>query len=518
MVEDSGYLAAISGNKKENAPDVLEQSSESAIGKYSVWQDTYDGEKLDGDLGAPVEYALDHEAMAARAWQAFVDSDFVSIVLDRYLEWIIGSGLTLQSTPDFKVIESEGVVITQDDLRKFSSVAESRFRLWANDRMSDYKKQDNLHKLSIEIEKNVFLTGDCVVIYRIDDKGLINVDFINGQNIKTPVGENIKAGNVVVQGVEVNKRGQHIAYWVQTSAFEYKRIAALDSFGRLRAEMVYWKKAKKSDVRGLSGLHASFQKMRNLDRFSEATIQAAVTQANLAYFVTTDKDAMTIPTPGLRGTNTAKLSTPDINMGSVARKVYADTAKTIHELPPGKQIEMPDIKGRSEVDGFMSTYFQYFCSGLGVPPEVAIQLYTNSFSASRMATKSFEHTIRVKRSYFNVYKNAYKLFVDVQVSAKKIDQPQLKQAIFDENNFLIAAFAKCKLIGANVPHADPVKEAKAHRILLGDDDVPLETLSTATESLGTGDAGEIVDTRKREMQEEGDFKTEETSINTTGNE
>ncbi len=260
--------------------------------------------------------------------------------------------------------------------------------------------------------------------------------------------------------------------------------------------------------------------MRNLDRFSEATIQAAVTQANLAYFVTTDPNAMTIPTPGLRGAPQAKLSTSDVNMDAVARKVYADTAKTIHELPAGKRIEMPDIKGRSEVDGFMTTYFNQFCAGLGIPPEVAMQLYTNSFSASRMATKSWEHTLRVKRSYFNVYKNAYRLFVDVQVSANRIDIPQLKTAIFEENEFLIIAFTKCKLIGVNVPHADPVKEAKAHRELLGNDNVPLETLNTATESLGTGDASEIVETRKREMQDEEEFneQMEVTPPNTNQNE
>ncbi len=243
MVGDSGYLAAINGSK-QNAPDVTEQPQEAAMGKYAVWQDTYDGEKLDGDLGAPVEYSLDHEAMAARAWQAFIDSDFVSIVLDRYLEWVIGSGLTLQANPDFKVIKSEGVNIEEEALRDFATLAESRFRLWANNEMSDYKKIDNLHKLSVEIIKNSFLSGDCVVIYRIEDNGLINVDFINGQNIKSPVGVEVDVNNVIVQGVEMDKRGRHLAYWVQTSIYQYKRIPARDSFGRLRAELVCWKKSK----------------------------------------------------------------------------------------------------------------------------------------------------------------------------------------------------------------------------------------------------------------------------------
>lgn len=502
--------------KKENAPTITPPTDGSAYPKYSPYYESYDGEKLDGDLGAPKDYLLDHENMAARAWQAFIDSDFVSIVLERYLEWVIGEGLTLQANPDYKVLNSEGVNVTKEQLREFASIVESKFRLWANTTLADYRGLENLHKISIEVLKTAFLTGDCLVIYRITDDGLINVDYINGQDIQTPIG--VAANNEIINGVELNERGEHVAYWVRSSNFEYKRIPARDQYGRIRAELVCWKKAKRSDVRGLSAMHAAFQKIRNLDRFTEATIQGAVTQANIAYFVTTDKDAMTIPTPGLRGARTAKTNgDDDVNMAEVKRKVFADTAKTIHELPPGKHIEMPDPKGRVESGEFVKTYFNQFCAGLGIPPEVALQLYTNSFSASRMATKSWEHTLRVKRKHLTIYKTAYELFVDVQVSAGKIDMPELKKVLLDNNRYLFAAFTKCKLMGANVPHADPVKEANGIRILLGDDNVPLITGNGATESLGTGDYDEIIEARKREMQDEVEFKTADNNNNINTN-
>jgi len=123
-----------------------------------------------------------------------------------------------------------------------------------------------------------------------------------------------------------------------------------------------------------------------------------------------------------------------------------------------------------------------------------------------MATKSWEHTLKVKRKYQTIYKNAYKLFIDVQISSGKINLPQLKKAILSKNKFLVEAFTKCELIGQNVPHADPVKEAKAHRVLLGDMNIPLESAGKATETLGTGDFDEIVKQRKREMQSEKEFK------------
>lgn len=494
---------------KENAPSIPQEKGGGSAGRYPVDYQDYDGEKTDGDLGAPVEYMLDYEAMAARAWQHFIDTDFVSIVLERYLEWIIGTGLRLEAKPDKEVITSEGVKVTDEELSKFTKTAENRFRLLASETISDYREVDNLHRISIEVIKNAFLSGDCLVIYRIDENGLVNVDYVNGQDVKTPIGVETKANNRIIQGVEIDKKGKHVAYWVHKNLFEYERVEARDQFGRVRAELVMWKKGKRSDVRGLSALHMTFQKIKNMDRYTEATVQSAVVRANLAYFITTEKDAI-LAGPILGRANTGKVAsdadknfTPD-----TARKIYADTGKTIHELPPGSDIKMPDSTTESTVSDFVTVYFNQFCASIGIPPEVAMQLYTNSFSASRMATKSWEHTLKVKRKYLTIYKSAYHLFIDVQVSSGKIVMPQFKNAIHNKNQFLIYAFSRCELIGVNVPHADPVKEAKAHRTLIGDFSIPLETASKATETLGTGDYDEILVTRKQEMDKEENIKTD----------
>lgn len=491
-----------------NAPPLEQERGGSFFGKYPIDYKEYDGEKTDGDLGAPINYALDYDSMAARAWQSFIDSDLVSIVLDRYLEWIIGTGLRLEAKPDIEVIMSEGVVIKEDVLNKFTTIAENRFRLLAGSELSDYRRLADLHGISVEVIKNAFLSGDCLAIHRIDENGLINTDYVNGQDIRTPVGNDINTNNRIIQGVELDGYGRHVAYWIQKGVFNYERVDARDEFGRLRAELVAWKKAKRSDVRGLSGMHGAFQKLKNLDRFTESTIQTAVTRANLAYFVESDKD-VTPAGPILSRSNTAKqVDDKDANFTDAQkRKIYADTAKTIHELPPGYKINMPDAKNDTVASQeFVNIFFNQFCAGLGIPPEVAMQLYTNSFSASRMATKSWEHTLKVKRKYQTIYKNAYKLFIDVQISSGKINLPQLKKAILSKNKFLVEAFTKCELIGQNVPHADPVKEAKAHRVLIGDTNIPLESAGKATETLGTGDFDEIVKQRKREMQSEKEFK------------
>ena len=57
-----------------------------------------------------------------------------------------------------------------------------------------------------------------------------------------------------------------------------------------------------------------------------------------------------------------------------------------------------------------------------------------------------------------------------------------------KNDFMqIESFTNCRFIGKNMPHIDPLKEVKAIRAMLGDDNTPLISHEQATESLNQGD-------------------------------
>ena len=56
---------------------------------YPIYTKIFDGEKTQGELGAPLNYVPDYTGLAFRSWQAYIESDIAGIIfkLDSWI-WI----------------------------------------------------------------------------------------------------------------------------------------------------------------------------------------------------------------------------------------------------------------------------------------------------------------------------------------------------------------------------------------------------------------------------------------------
>ena len=168
--------------------------------EYPIYNKLYDGEKNQGELGAPIYYVPDYTALALRSWQAYVESDVAQIILNTYLNWIVGSGLKLQSEPVKPIIESTGVDFNFDEYVK---TVETRFRLYAKQNFSTHSQMKNLHRLARSAVKHAILGGDVLCIIRTTKQGP-TMQLINGSHVQTPIGESREKenGNKIVHGAE----------------------------------------------------------------------------------------------------------------------------------------------------------------------------------------------------------------------------------------------------------------------------------------------------------------------------
>jgi len=82
---------------------------------------SYDGEKNQGSIGVIKRYFINHTALRARSWQAYLESEIAQGFINKFSSWIIGRGLKLQSEPETIVLESEG--ITNINKQDFSTQA-----------------------------------------------------------------------------------------------------------------------------------------------------------------------------------------------------------------------------------------------------------------------------------------------------------------------------------------------------------------------------------------------------------
>ena len=477
----------------------IEASGNYIQNTYSI---SFDGEKTPGEIGVIKNYTADFTALRARSWQSFFESEVTQTVVKKFALWIVGSGLKLQSEPLIPILNNEGININKEEVTK---TIESRFKIWSDSEQSDYSLNENFNKISSECVKNAIVGGDVLCIQRLDEEtGIVNEELIDGSHIITPFNRSAKEGNIIRDGVEIDKRGRHVAFWVCTSGIEFERISARDSIGHKMAFMVYGCKYRIDDVRGMPLITSVLETLKKLDRYKEATVGSAEEVAKIAITIENELNAVgEDPMNSVRSGLGFAESAPKY-AGDSADRIRETTQKQVINGNPGQKFKQIESKNQLYFKDFYDTNFNHVCAAIGIPPDVALSMYNGSFSSSRAAIKDWEHVLKVSRKHYSdqIHKNVYSLWLDVQVLQGKIKIPGYLEALGRNDIEVLAAYKNARFVGASVPHIDPVKEVEAERRKLGSQaaHVPLTTVEAATERLDGGDSDSNMEQVTEELQ------------------
>lgn len=489
----------------------------------------YTGEKNYGEMGAAIDNRPIYNILALRSWDAYVKSDIASSIMRNYILWSIGQGLILQSHPDDIVLKSEGINLTDEQLKEFTSVTDARFKIHSNSRRSTYSGIDTLHTLAAEVKKNSFISGDCLIVNRYNKKKGLNCELIDGLHVQSPPMNNnyhVQAkdrGNRIVHGVEINNKRTPIAYYVVEEGLKYRRIPARSrTINKTTAYLVYSNRYRVDYVRGMPMISCVLESLTKLDRYKEAAVGSAEEVAKIAYQIvhgasSTGKNPMAnnIANAGLKGMKNAE-PFQNFNSDELANKASATLGKMVINNTQDSKIEALEHKNELYFKEFWETNFNIICGALGIPPEIALGRYENNFSSSRMAGKSWEYAMKTDRKNFThtFYKPYYNTWLYMEILTGKIKAPKYLESVMNENYMVIDSYENCRFIGASIPHVDPEKEVKAERLKLGDDTTPLTTHNQACEALNSGDFEENISRFKDEQ----DYVNKTLGIKTNSNE
>ncbi len=477
----------------------------------------YNGEKTPGEIGPIKSYYPDYSALRARSWQLFLESEIAQIVINNHITWVIGSGLKLQSEPIKDILSEEGISI---NAQKFSKQVETRFRLYCKSRMSDYADMSNLNMMESDAFKNAILGGDVLVVLRFVDD-VVKVQLIDGEHIQSPVYGNeffpveLENGNRIVNGIELNNRGQHIAYYVRKDyrTLEYERISARGTdTDALMAFMVYGSKYRLDNYRGMPLLSVMFETAKKLERYKEATVGSAEERQKIAYAIEHDIFS-TGENPLIKQTVMAR----DVDMrradgfvpiddfgNKLADKVAVTTEKQVFNMPLGAHLKTLESKNELYFKDFYGTNIMLFCAAAQIPYEVAMSKYDSNYSASRGAIKDWEHKLNVRRANFSFQfmQPIYDFWLEVQILQRKIRANGYLKARIDNDRMVLEAYRNARFVGSPVPHIDPVKEVEAERLKLGvaGAAIPLTTVEQATENLSGGDSDSNIEQYSQELK------------------
>jgi len=453
---------------------------------------SYDGEKNLGAMGDPIHYELDYERLRIRSWQSYLESDLSKTILNKCFSWTIDGGLRLDAAPVNEVLSSNGIDLNSEE---FNQEVEPLFKTWAESTVSSYSSMTTFNDVQDEAYKNASVGGDVLVVLRLVDR-IVRVQLIDGAHVQSPMGVNVSNTNRIFNGVEIDASGKHVAYHVRTKALKTERIPARSpSTGLVTAFMVYGNRYRLDNSRGLPVIATSLETLKKIERYKEAAVGSAEERQKIVYQIVHEQFSdgqsplmdQLAKASGFNDNADNDLPVTDDGV-SIAADVAATTDKMTYNMPRGAELKVLESKNEMFFKEFYETNAHIVCGAVDIPPNVAFAIYTDSFSASRAATKDWEHTMKLNRKKFKrqFLQHVYNFWLHVQVVTDTVNAPGYMNAFTRKNEMVLQAYRHCRFIGSMFPHIDPLKEVKAERAKLGTgaDHVPLTSIEAATEALG----------------------------------
>lgn len=473
-------------------------------GEYPIFETGWDGEKTMGEWGAPREYEIYFESVRARSWEVYADSDIAKLLVKAKVEWVIGDGLKLQSEPVKDLIDTLNVDF---DSEKFKTIAEARFRLHAKTRNSSHNKRETMHILARKALKCAIIGGDCLKIDRWENGGA-TVEVIDGRHISSPTDQKMleaakNKGNKIIHGVEINPAKEHVAFYVSQDNGEWNRIEAIGAkSGRVQATMIYGDEYRIDDVRGIPLFAASLEKLKKIDRYIEAVVTG--TEQRSKVFMYTHHNHFSDGTDPFKAAVNEGYIHAETSKEEYFQQVDKNNRKIdtwsggLHvNMSPGSELKTVSSNVELVIGPFVKDMLKYIAASMGIPYEVAVMMYENSFSASRMASQSYQQMINNDRTIFSYYfyQPTYNLQLDMDILNGRIPANGYFQARSSEDIIMVEAYRHARFTGPNVPQADPSKEVKAVILMLQNKLIEHER---AVELLNGGDWSTIIATLGKE--------------------
>ena len=390
---------------------------------------------------------------------------------------VIGTGLKLQSRIDRDVLP-----LSEKEADKWEADAERLFRLWAESQECDLTRTLNFNGLQELAFRSSFENGDVFagLPYRkrngvpFDLKvQLIEADRVcnDGNKTDTPT---------LSGGVERDIDGAPIAYhileehpgkMIRANPRKWKKIPAFGGETGRRNIIHVFKPLRPGQTRGVPSLAPVIELFKQLARYTEAEVMAAVVNSFFTVFVTTEDGeglSQMEPTSEVGGA----ASDSDFKLGSGA----------IVDLAPGESIESADPKRPSTAfDPFVQALLRQIGVALELPFEMLIKHFTSSYSAARASLLEAWKFFFSRRQWMaNIFcQPIYEAWLEEAITKKYISAPG-----FFTNPLIRKAYAGSEWIGPAKGMIDELKEIKAsrERVELG-----VSTLSEETASLTGGD-------------------------------
>lgn len=375
---------------------------------------------------------------------------------------VVGSGLKLNPRIDYDFLK-----MTEEEAERWERNTEREFKLWAESIHCDAQRMNNFYELQSLAFLSQLMSGECFVLLPKNKRVFMPYDLrimlIEADRICTPTGKEFDKN--IFKGVEIGKFGEVIAYYVAQKHpgsggiinNEWKRVL---KFGQRsgRSNILHLMENERPEQRrGIPVLAPVIENLKQISRYTEAELVAAVVSGMFTTFITKKDDDDDGPLGSYSEMEDEYEEDEIIALGNGA-VVTLREGEDVKEVNPGRP--------NTAFDGFVKAICRQVGAALELPYELLIKEFTSSYSASRGALLEAWKMFRMRRAWLanDFCQPIYEEWLAEAVAKGRVFAPG-----FFDDPLIQKAYTKCEWNGPSQGQLDPLKEVKAatHRVEQG---------------------------------------------------
>ena len=372
---------------------------------------------------------------------------------------VVGAGLKPNAQIDFEFLG-----LTDEEADQWELKAEREFALWAENPNCDATRLNNFYEMQYLAFMSVLMSGDVFatlpLIPRVNAPYDLRVELIEADYVCNP-NKGLDPKLNILEGVEVGEWGDPLAYYIakyhpkslKAMQNEWKRIPAYGAKTGRRNVLHLLTMERPNQRRGVPLLSPVIETLKQLGRYTDAELTAAVISGMFSVFIKTEDPQNPLGESAIPYSD--QIDTQDENS-------YEMGAGAIMALEPNQSIEIANPgRPNTAFDGFVTSLARQIGVALELPYELLIKHFTASYSASRAALLEAWKMFRMKRAWLasNFCQPIYEEWLTEAILKGRIeakgffDDPAIKQA-----------WCNVDWVGPSQGQIDPIKEANAAKI------------------------------------------------------
>ncbi|MBP3634776.1 MAG: phage portal protein [Oscillospiraceae bacterium] len=371
-------------------------------------------------------------------------------------------------------IDGEYLGLTAEQTEELQEQIIREFSLWADTTDCDMDGLGNFYKLQQLAYMGYLMNGDAFatlpVSERVGQPYNLRVRVMEADRVCSPDGYDrlvpceVYGHQVhsIIQGVEINEEGLVVAYWVcnrhplsnssvTPASLKWTRVEARGALSGRRNIVHVITRERAGQLRGVPILAPVLEALKQLGRYTEAEINAAVISAMFTVFVqpqsATDDRPFGEMLPDNELIDAADPSTIELGSGAIVG------------LNPGETVAFADPKHpNAGYDKFTDAMIKQIGSALEIPPEVMVKMFSTSYSAARGALNEFWRSCGVQRDDFV---DSFCQPIYEEWLAEAVARGRIKAPGFFQDPAIRKAYCGCVWPGPARTSLNPVQEVSA---------------------------------------------------------